>query len=102
MSSAELIVFLQPKSSAQYPLRVERQQGLHRDGDGLGVLQLHRHCRYRSLVVGRVAPLSRPVRAQSDYLLCRFVGFHLLSLASTDADERRRSNQHPELTLPAV
>jgi hypothetical protein len=34
------------------------------------------------LVVGRVAPLSRPVRAQSDYLLCHFVGFHLLSSTS--------------------
>ena len=35
-------------------------------------------------------------------LLCRFVGFHLLRLAKTDADEKRRSNQYPELTLPAV
>jgi hypothetical protein len=35
-------------------------------------------------------------------LLCRFVVFYLLRLARTDADEKRCSNQYPELMLPAV
>ena len=52
-------------------------------------------------LVGRVEPLSRPVRAQSDQSPAPLCWFPLAQVGKTYADEKSRSNQDPELPSSA-